>query len=168
MEKYRYELHASRKNDDLIVDRYEQFYDDQGEVVAESKPHTLCVHPGIIDPGWPWHIRAIVNARHVPTVVDKHQTETLYQIAKQERDEAIAAKEAAEQARDKAMAAYAKAQESGEAEDIEQAKALRDEAKAVRDKAVTEMEQAIAARDAAMEARDAARQAHEDFIAAEG
>ena len=111
MDKYRYELHAPRKNNDLIVDRYEQFYNADGELQAESKPHTLCVHPGIVDPDWPWHIRAIVSARHVPTVINKHKAEQAHRAA----EEALSTKpdkkelKDAEKAARKAMKAAQKA-----------------------------------------------------------
>ena len=112
MKKYKYELHASRKNEDLIVDRYEQFYDDAGNLVAESKPHTLCAHPGIVDPDWPWDIRTVVNARHVPEVVAKYQAEQEYNninteleaedttTTRQRRENAKAARDAARKAYD--------------------------------------------------------------------
>ena len=126
MKQYRYELHAPRKNDDLIVDRYEQFYDTEGNLAAEGKPHTLCAHPGIVDPDWPRHIKAMAKAKHVPTVVTLYQSKQAVQAREQALQQAEADYKADSKAANKTAKDKAKAAATA-------AKTARDEAQAASD-----------------------------------
>lgn len=81
MTQYTYEIHSSRKNHDLVVDRYENFYDAEGNWRAESLPHTATIHPGDDVADQPKRVRRAAAAEHPPTVVDKYKAEQEYETA---------------------------------------------------------------------------------------
>ena len=168
------------ENDHVQVRCKTQIMEDGVEI--SSSLHRHVISPGQDYSGEIGKVRRCCVAAHVPTVVDRETTRNLYETAKRERQEAVAARDVAEQARADAMGARTAAKDaydaavvSGAQEDIDAALALKataiqahSEAVAAKALAQTASDEAEAAALAAREAREAAKTAHKEFIEAEG
>ena len=168
------------ENDHVQVRCKTKIMEDGVEI--SSSLHRHVISPGQDYSGEIGKVRRCCAAAHIPVVVDKQVTADLYETAKRERQEAVAARDVAEQARADAMDARTAAKDaydaavvSGAQEDIDAALELKavavqahTDAVAARTEAQTASDEAEAAALAAREAREAAKTAHKEFTEAEG